>query len=168
MTKKVVRASFMAHLRAGLDWPRGERDTEPLGPVLLHPAGSAENDLLRSVERPASRHADRRGATRVAIHFILTLLFEVADEPSGPYARPLHSVNEKHARDAVGNGANMFGDRADELAVKPVRNKNRIKANVIAKKTGGRHHEGILIGVRCCGHCRDHWRRGTQRHSGAR
>ena len=86
MTKRVVRASFMAHLRAGLDWPRGERETEPLGPVLLHPAGSAENDLLRSVERPASRHADHRGATRVAIHFILTCVI----------------------RNAVGNGANMF------------------------------------------------------------
>jgi hypothetical protein len=28
----------------------------------------------------------------------------------------------------------MFGDRTDELAVKPVRNKNRIKANVITEK----------------------------------
>ena len=28
----------------------------------------------------------------------------------------------------------MFGDCADELAVKPIRNKNRIKANVIAEK----------------------------------
>jgi len=29
MTKRVVRASFMAHLRAGPDWPRGEQVTEP-------------------------------------------------------------------------------------------------------------------------------------------
>ena len=46
MTKRVVRVSFMAHLRAGPDWPRGEQETEPLGPALLHPAGCAENDLF--------------------------------------------------------------------------------------------------------------------------
>jgi hypothetical protein len=44
----------------------------PLGSVLFHPAEAAENDLLASVERPASRHADHRGATRVAVHLVLT------------------------------------------------------------------------------------------------
>ena len=72
MTKRVVRVSFMAHLRAGPDWPRGEQETEPLGPVLFHPAGCAENDLLdRLNARQAD--ADHRGATRVAVHFVLTL-----------------------------------------------------------------------------------------------
>jgi hypothetical protein len=148
MTKRVVRASFMAHLRAGPNWSRGEQETEPLGPVLLHPAGSAENDLLRSVERPASRHADHRGATRVAIHFVLTWVVRSCLRTVWPIRPPAIFCQRKHARDAVSNGANIFGDRADELAVKPVRNKNRISA--IIEVAGAVANELINL-LRCPG-----------------
>lgn len=52
--------------------PGGEQVADQLGSALFHPAGSAENDLLESIERPESRHADRRGASRIAAHLVLT------------------------------------------------------------------------------------------------
>jgi hypothetical protein len=70
--KRFSLASFIAHLRAGPDWPRRRAGGRPLGPARIHPARSVANDLPTSVERPASQHCDRRGVTRVAIHLVLT------------------------------------------------------------------------------------------------
>jgi hypothetical protein len=60
----------------------------------------------------------------------------------------------------------MFGDRADELAVKPVRNKNRIKANVIAEKWEAVIMKAFLLACIAAVIIAINWRCCTQQHSG--
>lgn len=67
-----MRASLMAHLRAGPDDPGGEQAAGPLGSALFHPTGLAETEPFGSVDRPVGRHSGHRGATRVAVHLFLT------------------------------------------------------------------------------------------------
>jgi len=64
-------------------------------PVLFHPARTAENDLRNLVKRPASRHADHRGATRVAVHLVLTKSVRSFLRTRPRYACRLWAVNQK-------------------------------------------------------------------------
>ena len=62
----------MAHLRAGPDDPEGEQAAGPLDSALFHPTGLVDTEPFGLVDHPVGRHSDHRGATRVAVHLVLT------------------------------------------------------------------------------------------------
>jgi hypothetical protein len=76
--ERVPGASFMTHLLGPLLTGLKVSERRTLSPSLTLPAGTAKIDPVMSYERTANRHDDRRGATRVAVHFSHDDLFEVS------------------------------------------------------------------------------------------